>query len=529
MNVWHVYISLLVVSLVANLLLASAILVLDPRNKLNRLYAILALCISHWALMKLGIAFSMTEDAASLFYRLSSLGWCFMPPLFLHFALRFTNSHRRGWSLWAPRAAYGVSAFLVISLWIDDWMLLGMTMEPWGYADMPGPLYRLVFQPFLLACFLFGLFELARFARRSRVMEEKARAALVFLGLLVPLTVGAITDMILPSFDIYVFELAVPLTTLNAAIIAFAMHRYRFLNITVEFVASTIIDTMGDFLIVLDSNGKIRLVNPATSQLLGHREDELVGLQIDDVFKNRSFESDLMTVLDAKGTEATEEEIFTKAGAPIAVSISTSPLRDNRGSVIGYVIVGKDVRRQKELIAQIERARRELQELAVRDPLTDLYNRRHLMVRMKEELLRSSRYEHPFSVIMIDLDRFKEVNDEHGHEEGDRVLELIAKSLRSQVRSTDTAARYGGDEFVVVFPETTMEQAIARAARIKDSIAGEALPEKYSFVTASLGITTFDPAGPPMDEVELLRQADRALLVAKRTGKNRYIHIATVD
>ncbi len=529
MNVWHVYTALLVVSLVANLLLASAILVLDPRNKLNRLYAILALCISHWALMKLGIAFSASGDTAALFFRLSSPGWCFMPTLFLHFALRFTASPRRGWYLWAPRIGYGVSTFLVVSLWIDGWMLAGMTVEPWGYADMPGPLYRLVFQPFLLACFLLGLFELARFFRRTQIVEEKARAGLVFLGILLPVTVGTATDMILPSLGIYVFELAVPLTTFNAAIIAFAMHRYRFLNITVEFVASTIIDTMGDFLLVFDSNGKIRLVNPATTRLLGCGEEELVGTQIDEVFRKRSFEADLMSVIDAKGTSATEEEIFTRSGASIAVSVSISTLRDNRGSAIGYVVVGKDIRRQKELIGQIEHARRELEELAVRDPLTDLYNRRHLMVRMKEELLRSRRYDHPFSVIMIDLDRFKQVNDEHGHEEGDRVLRLIAKALRSQVRSTDTAARYGGDEFVVVFPETTMDQAIARAARIKDSIAGEALPEEYSFVTASLGIATFDPAGPAMDEEELIRHADRALLVAKRSGKNRFVHIETVD
>ncbi|MFT3700517.1 MAG: diguanylate cyclase [Kofleriaceae bacterium] len=166
-----------------------------------------------------------------------------------------------------------------------------------------------------------------------------------------------------------------------------------------------------------------------------------------------------------------------------------------------------------------------LYELAMVDGLTGLYVRRYFDARIQEEVERSKRFHTAFSVIMMDIDDFKKLNDTYGHLVGDRVLRAISNVIKGQMRGVDTATRYGGEELAVILPRTEMVGAYNLAERIREGIADlrittDDVPPKVLAVTASLGIAAY-PESKAEDGTDLVRRADRALYRAKKTGKNR--------
>jgi diguanylate cyclase (GGDEF)-like protein len=179
--------------------------------------------------------------------------------------------------------------------------------------------------------------------------------------------------------------------------------------------------------------------------------------------------------------------------------------------------------RSAELVA----ANRELERLAVTDPLTQLCNRRHIMEELETELRRARRSESPVSVLMLDLDGFKGYNDAFGHPAGDYVLKTAAKVLTSQARNTDVVGRYGGDEFLLVLPDTDAEGALGLAERIRAALEGTPWPRRG--LTASIGVATLHETWPnPRASLRgglLVAEADRALYKSKQAGRNRVTHV----
>jgi two-component system cell cycle response regulator len=178
---------------------------------------------------------------------------------------------------------------------------------------------------------------------------------------------------------------------------------------------------------------------------------------------------------------------------------------------------------QAHTIEQTKADNARLEALAHTDSLTHLLNRRALTIRLVAELERVRRYNSPLTMLMIDLDHFKLVNDTYGHLVGDEVLRGIATILQRSVRSVDMVARYGGEEFVVVLPETTEQGAVAFAERMRERVEEhkfEAARAHPARVTVSIGVSSF-PAPHVESAEDLFARADAALYRAKEEGRNR--------
>ncbi|MHC4480471.1 MAG: GGDEF domain-containing response regulator [Planctomycetota bacterium] len=180
----------------------------------------------------------------------------------------------------------------------------------------------------------------------------------------------------------------------------------------------------------------------------------------------------------------------------------------------------RHVLRQHFLERERARILQRLAELSVTDELTSLGNRRLLMKRLDEEAARSGRTGHLFALLLIDLDHFKRVNDEHGHAMGDRVLKECAAVLKKHVRGTDFVARYGGEEFCVLLPDTPRPGALRVAEKLRRAM--ESAPDPMPTISVGLAVWQADSKAE-----DVLRQADRGLYAAKERGRNKVVAVRT--
>ncbi len=202
---------------------------------------------------------------------------------------------------------------------------------------------------------------------------------------------------------------------------------------------------------------------------------------------------------------------------------TAAPLTDSNGSIIGAIETLQDVSEQKRAEEELRLSEHKYMEMSITDSLTKLYNSRQFFRQLGYETERAKRYGTPLSLVLLDIDNFKGFNDTYGHPEGDKVLKVLSDVIRRNIRDSDTACRYGGEEFTVLLPETEVENAFIGAERIrKDFEAVTLSPDAGSRVhmTISVGVSSYRA-----DEqaTEFLKRVDGAMYNAKRKGKNRVI------
>lgn len=267
-------------------------------------------------------------------------------------------------------------------------------------------------------------------------------------------------------------------------------------------------------------------VNPALCRIVGYSAqdllsgDPLLTTHPDDIPRARWFIDSVLTGQIPTGEM--ERRYIHKNGSVVWTLFTVSAVKDAAGQTLYLIAQIQDISARKQ-------AEHALIESATRDYLTGLYNRRELVRLLDEEALRASRHQRPLSLIMVDIDSFKAVNDKFGHQAGDRALKHVAMMIGAGVRSFDRVGRYGGEEFAILLPETSEVDALAVAERIRSQIASrtfaigpEGDQEPHIRLTISMGIATMSTVGGKAFLPDhLVREADARLYAAKTSGKNR--------
>ena len=260
----------------------------------------------------------------------------------------------------------------------------------------------------------------------------------------------------------------------------------------------------------------------------GPGEPELVTPGVDDIVKEVM--TTQKTLLRAKLSETGDPR--STALLPNAANVVVVPLRAD-GQTIGALIAEHSFRAGSRIEERVVTATEQfaahtalalknawllaqMQDMAVTDALTRVYNRRYFTNALQEEINRAHRGDHQLSLVMFDIDHFKKINDTHGHQVGDEVLKVVGKALKDTCRDFDTIARYGGEEFAVILPTTSVEVAYKVAERLRGAIASADTPVP---ITTSAGVSVF-PTNATSPE-DILKAADDALYESKRAGRDR--------
>lgn len=246
---------------------------------------------------------------------------------------------------------------------------------------------------------------------------------------------------------------------------------------------------------------------------------DLDGNEVCRWLKNTKDTKDIpIIILSAKGT-AKEKVVGLEAGADdyLHKPYDPSELKARIYACLRTKALQDELKNKNR---QLEEVLLQMETLAMTDQLTGLFNRRYFSSVFEKEFSRTMRYNHPASCLMIDIDHFKRINDEYGHHAGDQVLKEISQIMTDCLRKSDTLARWGGEEFIILLPETTKENALQVASRILNSVSTQKFSSLPGRVTVSIGL-----AGTPdpniNDSEKLIAASDRALYEAKNKGRNR--------
>ncbi|MCD2515618.1 EAL domain-containing protein [Massilia sp. G4R7] len=271
-------------------------------------------------------------------------------------------------------------------------------------------------------------------------------------------------------------------------------------------------------IVLLGSDGRVLRTNSKMSHILGYTEVELLARFYQQFMCEEDLAEELALIGGLKAGEITEyqreKRLMRRDGSPVWVSVTVSSMRDANGNQ-RFICVVKDIQRQKQ-------AEEALLRMANHDALTGLPNRVLMQDRLRQAIMHAHRTKRQVAVMFIDLDRFKHVNDSLGHDAGDQLIVEIARRLSTSLRESDTVARQGGDEFVVVLPDLAGEEDAAKVARklLGNLFQPLVLRGQEVFPSGSIGIAMYPRDGE--DSTTLLKCADSAMYGSKGQGGNDY-------
>lgn len=475
--------------------------------------------ISLWALLG-SLEMAAVGVKAKVFWNT----WLYIPVLaapisYLLFAISYTGKAR-----WLTPLFYGVllfPAFLTFGaavtnhwhqqLW-TSFTLAENNILIYGH----GPIFWVG-----LVAYTYVLFGVASFLLlRAAILFPKpyrAQAILVAISSLIPF-VGSFLFVMgvspIPGIDPTPLYLAG-----SGALMGLGVLRMKLLDL-LPVARATLFENMSDGMVVFDHRKRVLDYNVAAHALMG--ESLYMGAWTSNF---SPIWAELLSALDTN--QRTHVEILVSSRLVLEASVTPLPVPGHSG--VAHIVVLRDITRMKHVENALRDANTQLQELAVRDALTGLYNRRFLMEALPKELARCRREAKSLAVAMMDIDHFKQFNDDFGHQAGDAMLVELGHFLKSRIRQEDLACRYGGEEFVLILTGADESGALQKAESIRVAFAEHQVHWKNQWLQATLSIGVACYPDQAEDDTRLLHCADQALYAAKAGGRNQCVGASSIE
>lgn len=484
---------------------------LKERVETARVFSLLTFSLATWTFCYAMELSSVSLENKILWAQLKYLGSAPAAILWFVFSLHFTN--HKSWLTTPLKIVMGIYVVLTIGIVFTNelhhWYWTRLFLIP-GFPESQSE-HGFYFWVYAAGLYLSVLVSVVNYIiyYRSVPFYFRRQAVLMVLGGFIPMGVRIIEDVfgldLVPKVDNVILFLL-----LSAILFALALFRFGALEI-VPIAYGLVVQNINAGILVLDIFGRVVEINPFAKAMVGSQSEHAIGKSLSIVLRHWP-----AIGYSPQLGEKHEQEISLDSNSGVLYYlVQISPIRNDRNISVGHVVVLVDITQRKH-------AEMELERLARTDVLTGVTNRRHFFELAEFEYERFKRYSHPLAIMLLDVDHFKQINDNFGHLTGDYVLKQIADECRKSLRTTDIFARYGGEEFIGLLIEISQEAALETAERIRKNIEESVLEfdGQTIRVTASIGLV-FAQNNVNLKLESLIDEADKALYLSKSNGRNR--------
>lgn len=480
----------------------------NKKSIINRVF--LSLCTSY-AIWSFAYAFAYVSNDKYIFSawnKISAIGWCSFSAISLYLVLLITEKkiikkRRIKVAIFSPAIIFFCMA---VFLFGPDINTLPIITDIFYVGDF---LYDFIFLiTSIIIIFFWGL--------KTDNKRIKHQSKILVLSSIIPFCLNLITQTIIPAFGVENFPLMGQLYSVIMIIGNYiVITKYKFLRVPEKFLFEEVQNEMMDMLILINEKFDIIRVSTHTLNLLDFEKYQILNKNISILFDGDIISQIYKCNNQEQSKKYNDIEMIGNNDKRIPTNITFIPICDNKfNDFLGAALVIQDIRIEYEL----RRKNEQLHEKTIKDGLTKLYNHKYSMEIIEKEInnLKLEANKKELSLMMIDIDYFKKVNDTHGHLFGDYVLKMVANILVNSINNNGYVGRFGGEEFVIILPKMGIHKAYDIGEKIRNAI------EKYKFknelkLTISIGIKQCKNESG----VQFVKNADNLLYKAKQNGRNR--------